>query len=261
MLEIAKLMNSQANTISVSDERCPNCQRKLLLDGGREFCFSCEEVAAEDQEIAQEASRWIRDRETNELLSVFKDRSLMNKDLEAATLNEYQPFTESQREAKLKAVEYIQTFDGTKGLILIGKPGLGKSHIAASIGKAMAGKKKTSLFISMPRLMTEIKATYNRTSDKTEADLLKGLQTVDLLVIDDLGAERAGADDQGSAWSKTKIFEIVDARIGMATIYTTNYTASELIKMYGERDFGRMVQNVDVMKLEGRDYRFRQFDK
>lgn len=248
----------QKNTILASDNRCPSCHRKFLFKDGKEFCFHCEVIAPEDKRVSEEIGEWIQNREVDELLASFKKKSLMNKDLEEATLTSYSPQNESQKFALMKAYEYIDGFDKRKGMILQGRPGLGKSHLAASIVKELVKNKYTGIFISLPRLMTELKATYSKNSELRESDLLSALQKVDLLVMDDLGVERDGKD-AGTAWAKQKIYEIVDSRIGRATIYTTNFAGRELLSMYGERDFSRMMQDCSIVKMDGNNYRLKDF--
>lgn len=230
-----------------------------MLKDGREFCFYCEVIAAEDKKVADEVGAWIQNREVNELLSSFKEKSLMNRDLENATFENYQPQNETQRSALQSAKEYVSSFDKSTGIVFQGRPGLGKSHIAASIAKEVIKHKHTCIFISLPRLMTELQGTYNKNSQTTELELLKALQKVDLLILDDLGVERTKSEDNGVSWAKRKIYEIVDSRIGQATIYTTNFSGKELLQMYGERDFSRMVQGCKVVKMDGENYRLQAF--
>lgn len=246
------------NSISASDNRCPNCKGHYIIKDNREFCFYCEVIAKEDKKVSEEVGSWIKNREVEELLSTFKEKSLMNSDLEQATLEAYLPQNDSQRNALQLAREYIDTFDKKNGLILQGSPGLGKSHLAASIVKGLIKRKYTGIFISLPRLMTELKATYSKKSELSEVQVLTALQKVDCLVMDDLGVERDGKDE-ASAWAKQKIYEIVDSRIGKSTIYTTNFTGKELLQMYGERDFSRMVQYCKPIKLDGKNYRLKDF--
>lgn len=249
----------QKNTILASDNRCHSCQRKFLLKDGKEFCFHCEVIAPEDKKVSEQIGEWIQNREVDELLASFKNRSLMNKDLEEATLTTYSPQNESQKHALLKAYEYIKGFDKRKGMILQGRPGLGKSHLAASIVKELVKNKYTGIFISLPRLMTELKATYSTNSDLSELDVLTALQKVDLLVMDDLGVEWEKKKDQAFSWAQKKIYEVVDSRIGRATIYTTNFAGKDLLAMYGERDFSRMMQDCSIVKMDGNNYRLKDF--
>lgn len=259
MKHLKTFQTISSNTISVSDNRCPTCQKKLFLEDGKEFCFHCTEVLEEDKQVGKEAALLIENREINELLHTFKEKSLMNRDLEEATFEGYRPQNSSQKEALDKAKEYVANFDKVKGLLLQGRPGLGKSHIAASIVKEIVQQKHTGIFISLPRLMTELKATYNKNSNLSELDILTALQKVDLLVMDDLGVEWEKKKDQAFSWAQKKIYEVVDSRIGRATIYTTNFTGKDLMDMYGERDFSRMVQNCEPIKMDGQNYRLQNF--
>jgi len=263
------MMKNIKNTISVSDKRCENidvittkkCNRLLLIKDGSEFCFHCEQIAKEDLLVKESSEELLSNREINELLNKFLNDSLINEDLKKATFENYIPDTTSQKEALAAAKQYVINFDKTIGLIFAGKTGVGKSHLVVAISKEIVKKKHTSLFISIPRLMTAIKDTYRKDSEKSELDIFKVLQKVDLLILDDLGAERENSDDTGTAWAKTKIFEITDSRAGKSTIFTSNYSGAELIRMYGERDFGRMVKDCKAITVEGENYRLKNFIK
>lgn len=251
--------NLQKHIILASDNRCPKCNKKYLFKDGKEFCFHCEMIAPEDKKVSAEASEWIKNREVDELLTYFKDKSLMNIDLEEATFENYHPRNQLQYEALEKSKGYAKSFDKKKRLLFQGRPGIGKSHLAASIVKEVIKQKCTGIFISVPRLMTELKATYNKNSQLSEIEVLTALQKVDLLVLDDLGIDREGINDKASTWAKQKVYEIVDSRVGQATVYTTNFSGKELLTMYGERDFSRMVQNCEVIKMDGENYRLKDF--
>ncbi|WP_181213240.1 ATP-binding protein [Mesobacillus zeae] len=224
-----------------------------------EYCFHCDVIAKEDKQVSDEMSLLIKNREVDELLSAFKEKSLMNVDLEQATFENYKPQSETQQAALKQSQEYVESFDSRKRLLLQGKPGIGKSHLAASIVKELIKQKHTGIFISVPRLMTELKATYNRNSTVTEIELLTALQKVDLLVMDDLGIDREGLTDKAATWAKGKVYEIIDSRVGKSTVYTTNFTGKELMHMYGERDFSRMFQDCKAVKMDGKNYRLKDF--
>ncbi|MGM9923066.1 MAG: ATP-binding protein, partial [Bacillus sp. (in: firmicutes)] len=104
-----------------------------------------------------------------------------------------------------------------------------------------------------------LKSTYNKASEQTEEELLSHLERMDLLVLDDVGAEKTKKEDDEFSWAKSKMFEIIDSRIGKHTIYTTNFEHTELLKMYGERNFSRMMENTHVEKMNGENYRLRDF--
>ncbi|PEZ81849.1 hypothetical protein CN374_30130, partial [Bacillus cereus] len=94
-----------------------------------------------------------------------------------------------------------------------------------------------------------------------EDKLMSLLAKVDVLIIDDFGAEFTEKDKEGVTWKQTKTNEIVDSRIGKSTLFTTNFTIGELAGMYGERDFSRMMENAELLEMHGDNYRLRNFKK
>lgn len=183
--------------------------------------------------------------------------STVNPDLENATFESFDPSTGNQVEALKLAMEYVQQFSlsDPKNLLFAGLYGLGKSHLSYSICKALREKGFVAVFISVPKLLTIIRSSYNKSSNVTEGDLLDVLSKVDFLALDDIGAERSKRDEDGESWAAEKIFEIIDGRSGRSTIYTTNLTAEELARKVGERNFSRMMMNTKPFKFEGVDYR------
>ncbi|GAA5417953.1 DNA replication protein DnaC [Paraliobacillus ryukyuensis] len=186
------------------------------------------------------------------MLKHFDGHSLLNKSLVNATFESYEPTNDQQQNAKRTAMDYVADFTGTGNLLFSGTYGTGKSHLSVAITKALMEKGKTCVFISFPKLLTKIKDTYNN-DGPTEDQLMNAMKNVDLLVIDDIGAEKR------SEWSIAKLFEIIDDRAGKATIYTTNLNSEELNNWVGERNFSRIMENTQPIKLNGNDYRRKQF--
>ncbi|MGY0692650.1 ATP-binding protein [Virgibacillus sp. FSP13] len=205
-----------------------------------------------DIKLADEAKK-TRDHLRSEKMKQFFDYySLINKALKDATLENYDPTSEELAKAKQAVTDYINHFDESKNLLLHGTYGTGKSHLSVSVTKKLMEKGKECLFLSLPKLLTKIKETYNN-KGVTEDELLEAIQRVDLLVLDDIGAEHH------TEWVNSKLFEILDDRSGKATIYTTNLNSKELRASINERNFSRMMENTEVIKMDGRDYRRREF--
>lgn len=257
------------NTILPANKRCSNvldeggntCNKWLVIEDGQELCMSCDVNKEHDLAVAERVKKLVNDRPVMELTKHFANHSLMNADLKRATLSGYIPENESEQRAKDVCTELIRNFDGRSGLLLTGPFGVGKSHLMAGAAKAVIKwHQKTSIFISLPRLFREIRNTYG-SSELSENTILDALEKVDLLVIDDLGAERLNLDDEGTAWAKTKLNEIVDFRVGKSTMYSSNYDADELMEMYGERDFSRILQYAETLQVSGRNRRMAKYEK
>lgn len=213
-----------------------------------------------ENEQAREAKRQQQIGKIKHMVDKF---STINPDLANASFENYETSNHNLRAALKESMEYANNFslDKPQNLLFAGLYGLGKSHLAYSICKAVQAQNKIAVFVSVPKLLTIIKSTYNSSSGFTEAELLNTLSTVDLLALDDIGAEKAKKDKHGNedaeTWANEKIFEIIDGRSGRHTIYTTNLSSDELRARVGQRNFSRMMMNTKPLKFEGDDYRIK----
>ena len=89
-------------------------------------------------------------------------------------------------------------------------------------------------FATSSEIIEQIKKTWDQDSKISERDLLADLKDVEILIIDDFGAEK------NSAWINDKFYQIVNYRYinKLVTIYTSNYTENEV--QYNERISSRI---------------------
>lgn len=253
----------------VDEYLCPGCDESVTLirltmplgpKKGERVTLSCG-CRCEDLAMARQVRQRRDELRRERLFQLFDQNSLINDALKTATFESYHPSNEHQARAKTAAIDYAEKFskDHPRNLILSGSYGVGKSHLAVSIIKSLMKHGWTGLFISVPRLLTKLKATYNRQSEQTEDQLLSVLEEVDCLVLDDIGAEYASGSDHGGSWAASKVFEVVDSRSGKHTVFTTNLSAHELQDRVGPRNFSRMMYNARVVRICGDDYRLNAF--
>ena len=244
----------------VEETVCKGCGQKIKIfemqiiggphKGERvhlKYGCKCEDIriAKESWEIHQRAKlQTVKD--------YFERYSLINPRLMQATLEGYQPKNDSQAEAKKMVEKYIQIFsrENPKNILFYGGFGVGKSHLAKVITDGVMKKGYTTVFISVPKLLRKIRSTYNRDSQISEDDVFNVLESIDLLVLDDIGAEKR------SDWTDERLFDVIDSRQGKSTIYTTNYTPDELLELFGERNFSRIVNEDTVLiEIQGENHR------
>ncbi|WP_368505236.1 ATP-binding protein [Alkalihalophilus sp. As8PL] len=258
-------MISDSNIVKISN--CQGCHEKITVrrviipfgpekGSEQELTYGCR---CEDIRIANDVIKRRKVLERKRIYNLFDRESLMNPDLFEASFETYTPSTESQKTAMDATKHYSETFtkDKPRNLLLTGTYGIGKSHLAAATLKPLIDEGYTSIFISVPKLLTKLKATYNKNSEFSEDSYLQLLEEADCLVLDDLGAEQ-GSEKAGS-WSISKLFEIVEGRIGKHTIYTTNLGGEALQEKVGARNFSRMMQHTKVITMTGPDHRLSQF--
>ena len=103
--------------------------------------------------------------------------------------------------------------------MLLGPSGVGKTHLAVAALKEVIRHGHAGLFCDYRELLKEIQASYNPASESTEMSVLEPIRTVELLVLDDLGASKP------SAWVLDIIGLVLNARYNerRMTILTTNY--------------------------------------
>lgn len=211
----------------------------------------------EERKMVQESLKEISGSRANRIFSEF---SKIPDEIQGATLRTYTPDTPSTKEAKVFCFNFIKDFsDKPQNLLLYGNTGVGKSHLAHAIALQVKDKGHTAVFIPVTHLLTNIRDTYNRQSKYTEAQYIRVMVDVELLVLDDLGTEYIKRKGNDESWVLSKLFEIIDARSGKSTVYTTNLTMDQLLDVMEKRLFSRMMKGAVVKKLESTDKRLPEF--
>ncbi len=143
-----------------------------------------------------------------------------------------------------------EKLDAGRGLWFMGPVGTGKTTLAMLVAKAALDAGRSVAIYSLPRLLNEIRETHR--AERSHVDLLDRLTAVDLLHIDDVGAERT------TDWVLEELYSIVNARYEdeRSMVITTNILDREaLCEQITERTVSRLTEMCDELPLLGADRR------
>ena len=163
--------------------------------------------------------------------------------------------------ALTRACEFADAFPVVdQGLMLIGPPGIGKTHIAVAVlRRVIETRGAHGLYYDTRTLLSSIRSTYNPVIRTAEMDILRPVMEAELLVLDDLGAERL------TDWVEETMNLIVNTRYNgrKPTIFTSNYEdnpdkedMNSLFVRIGFRMHSRLREMCEFLEYDGPDYRF-----
>jgi DNA replication protein DnaC len=142
-----------------------------------------------------------------------------------------------------------------RGLWFMGDVGTGKTTLAMLVSKEALKRGYQVAIYSVPRLLAEIRDTYDAaTGDRSYADFFAQLVEVDLLHLDDLGAERQ------TEWVLEQLYALVNERYEQerSIVVTTNLIETEALEQQiGRRTVSRLMEMTDQLPLFGPDLRER----
>lgn len=164
-----------------------------------------------------------------------------------------EPIVRQVRGYVRKIDEHLQAGEG---LWLFGDVGTGKTSLAMLVSQHAIDAGHSVAIYSLPRLLAEIRDTYEDDAEHSYVQLLDRLASVDLLHIDDVGAERT------SPWVLEQLYAIVNARYEeeRAVLITTNLERDALADQITERTVSRLEEMCEILPLFGEDRRRQRFE-
>jgi len=154
------------------------------------------------------------------------------------------------------ATLFVSNFDTQfDNLLFYGPTGLGKTFICHCIAKDLLDAGYTVLYLTAPRLFKIIEDyRFNREALAEPDEMLDAITDVDLLILDDLGAEFM------TIVTSSALFDLVNQRLLMKkpTVISTNLLPDELEQHYSERIVSRFTGYFRMLKFIGEDVRIKK---
>lgn len=180
-------------------------------------CVPCK-CQQEAEESRREAEK--RERELDAIEKLRKN-SLMDEKFLSSRFESSGDIPNNQRQlaiAKRYADKFGELYERNQGLLFWGVPGTGKTHVACCVGNKLMEEFRPVFATSFVKLL-------EKPFTKSElSDLIARMNVAQLLILDDLGAER------DTDYSLEVVYNVVDSRYraGKPMIITTNLSLSEM---------------------------------
>ncbi|WP_058912844.1 ATP-binding protein [Entomohabitans teleogrylli] len=208
--------------LPVIPSRCPGCIREELIG------LQAEKINREEL---------VRKNTTDRLLAELN----VPERFSDCTLENYEPVNADAKRAlrvcQAYASKWPQRLQNGGGLVMCGKPGTGKNHLALAIARQVITQYQSPVvFTTALKIAREFKSTWSKNSARTEDDVIRHFTRPDLLIIDEVGVQF------GTEAEKLIMFEVINTRYERMrpTILISNQSKEDLAAFIGERVIDRM---------------------
>lgn len=264
---VAKGENAQAYIGSLSQKSLEIQKRRkeVLVNAGfpedyldvKYHCEICSDTGYHDGYCCECYKRLIRETAKNELAVSTQ----MKKCTFESFLTKYYPdITDgvlgvSQKEHMTNVLEYCREWAkdfsrSSTGLIMLGKTGLGKTHLSLAIAGMVIDKGYQVYYASVQNIMNRLEREHFGKGAGDES-INEDIYESDLLIIDDLGAEFS------TQFTVSQLYNILNTRMinSLPTVISTNLTMKEIEDKYSQRVASRIIGSCTPIQFCGEDIR------
>jgi DNA replication protein DnaC len=209
---------------------------------------ACERAKMEQEEREEKI------RKAKEEVSRLRGLSLMDAKVVDSTFDKFQTTTDNAYALKV-CQRYATAFDTmmekNQGLLFYGNPGTGKTFAAACIANSLLENMHSVIMTSFVKLIADPFA------GEDEERTIQRINRCDLLIIDDLGAERS------TDYALEKVYDIVDSRYRARKpmLLTTNLSLKEMQATNDiryARIYDRIFEVCFPLEFKGKSWRYKE---
>lgn len=165
---------------------------------------------------------------------------------------DFQPGINKQQILDLKSLRFVEN---NENILFVGTPGVGKTHLAVSLGIECAKHRYSTYFIHFQNLMSQLKKALKENRLETR---LKHFAKYKVLIIDEIGYLPIDTD------ASNIFFQLISKRYEKhSTIITTNTPFSEWGNIFGspilaQAILDRLLHHSHIISIKGNSYRLRE---
>lgn len=254
--------------VDINQSVCPFCGSKQDQPEGEVFvrhniydyclCDGMQEHRQKLKEIARLENQYKDISETFELRREKAKAQLMRSGIGKRFLETtFSSFgKDGDMHAYQIAYDYACRFDENDGenIIFLGDVGTGKTHLAAAIANYLVEEFACSVeFYNFSEALSEIRAAFS--DDDNNQNLERKMCEADMLIIDDLGKEKA------TVFSNEVLYRVINYRYKekLPIVVTANTDLASLYERLDEAVFSRLVSICKAVQMQGIDYRMKKF--
>ncbi|HYF90628.1 MAG TPA: ATP-binding protein [Symbiobacteriaceae bacterium] len=161
------------------------------------------------------------------------------------------------RDYMAKLMRYCKQFaesvtrgEAVESLLLMGDVGRGKTFLSSAIANVVVSARKTVVYLTFSEFLDLVRM-HKFDDDEVYQEGVQRLMDVDLLILDDLGAEKV------TEFVAQELFTIINHRMNRKApmVASTNLGPAELEETYGSRIASRLLNGFDACLLKGQDVR------
>ena len=194
----------------------------------------------------EEILKWERERELSERLKRYC--ATVPERYRKESIETFRADTPEQRVARDAVIEYVRAVKSGafRTLILLGKPGTGKTHLACGVLREVGGVYKLS-----SEICSEITQSRSFASKKSEPEVILDYALAKILVIDEIGRGYSAELEQYI------LYQIINARYNMrrSTVICGNYDKKGFLSYVGIATADRLTESARTVEFSWGSYR------